>query len=71
MWFYHDDDDVHTSAIDIVSINDFRLKEHSLSSPEQQLSHHLFPKLKNAISVTHFRSNDDVMNEVEDFLNGQ
>ena len=32
---------------------------------------HLFPKLKTAISSTHFRSDDDVIHAVDDFLNGQ
>ena len=32
---------------------------------------HLFPKLKTAISGTHFQSDDDAIHAVDDFLNGQ
>ena len=50
----------------------FKLIEHQPYLPDLAPSDfHLFPKLKTAISSTHFQSNDDVIHEVDDFLNGQ
>ena len=50
----------------------FKLIEHPPYSPDLAPSDfHLFPKLKTAISRTHFQSDDDVIHAVDDFLNGQ
>ena len=50
----------------------FKLIEHPPYSPDMAPSDfHLFPKLKTAISATHFQSDDDVIHAVDDFLNGQ
>ena len=50
----------------------FKLVEHPRYSPDLAPSNfHLFPKLKTAISGTHFQSDDDVIHAVDDFLNGQ
>ena len=50
----------------------FKLIEHPPYSPDLAPSDfHLFPKLKTAISGTHFQSDDDVIQAVDDFLNYQ
>ena len=50
----------------------FKLIKHPPYSPDLAPSDfHLFPKLKTAISGTHFQSDDDVIHAVDDFLNGQ
>ena len=49
-----------------------KLIEHPPYSPDLAPSDfRLFPKLKTAISGTHFQSDDDVIHAVDDFLNGQ
>ena len=58
----------------MAAINDcgFKLIEHPPYLPDLAPSDfHLFPKLKTAISGTHFKSDNDVIHAVEDFLNGQ
>ena len=65
---------VHKSVFAMVAIHDcgFKLIEHPPYSPDLAPSDfHLFPKLKTAISGTHFQSDDDVIHAVDDFLNGQ
>ena len=72
--FHRDNAPVHKSVIAMAAIHDcgFKLIEHPPYSPDLAPSEfHLFPKLKIAISGTHFQSNDDVINAVDDFLNGQ
>ena len=50
----------------------FNLIEHPPYSPDLAPSDfHLFPKLKAAISGTHFQSDDDVILAVDGFLNSQ
>ena len=65
---------VHKSVIAMAAIYDcgYKLIEHPPYSPDLAPSDfHLFPKLKTAISGTHFQSYDDVIHAVDDFLNGQ
>ena len=72
--FHHDNAPVHKSVIAMPAIHDCGLKliEHPPYSPDLAPSDfHLFPKLKTAISGTHFQSDDDVIHAVDDFLNGQ
>ena len=50
----------------------FKLVEHPPYSPDlAPPDFHLFPKLKTAISGTHFQSDDDVIHAIDDFLHGQ
>ena len=72
--FHKDNAPVHKSVIAMAAIHDcgFKLIEHPPYSPDLAPSDfHLFPKLKTAISSTHFQSDDDVIHAVDDFLNGQ
>ena len=72
--FHQDNAPVHKSVIAMAAIHDygFKLVEHPPYSPDLAPSvFHLFPKLKTAISGTHFQSDDDVIHAVDDFLNGQ
>ena len=72
--FHQDNAPVHKSVIAMAAIHDcgFKLIEHPPYSPDLAPSDfHLFPKLKTAISGTHFQSDDDVIHAVDDFLNGQ
>ena len=70
---HQDNAPVHKSVIAMAAIHDcgFKLIEHPFFSPYLAPSDfHLFPKLKTAISGTHFQSDDDVIHAVDDFLNG-
>ena len=72
--FHQDNAPVHKSVIAMAAIHDcgFKLIEHPPYSPDLAPSDfHLFPKLKTAISSTHFQSDDDVIHAVDDFLNSQ
>ena len=72
--FHQDNALVHKSVIAVAAIHDcgFKLIEHPPYSPDLAPSDfHLFPKLKTAISGTHFQSDDDVIHAVDDFLNVQ
>ena len=72
--FHQDNAPVHKSVIAMAAIHDcgFKLIEHPLHSPDLAPSDfHLFPKLKTAISGTHFQSDDDVIHAIDDILNGQ
>ena len=72
--FHQDNAPVHKSVIAMAAIHDcgFKLIEHPPYSPDLAPSDcHLFPKLKTAISGTHFQSDDDVIHAVDDFLDGQ
>ena len=72
--FHHDNAPVHKSVIAMAAIHDcgFKLIEHPPYSPDLAPSDfHLFPKLKTAISGTHFQSDDDIIHVLDDFLNGQ
>ena len=74
MLFHQDNAPVHKSVIAMAAIHDcgFKLIEHPPYAPDlAPLDFHLFPKLKTAISGTHFQSDDDVIHAVDDFLNGQ
>ena len=74
MLFHQDISHVDKSAIAMTVINDFGFKliEHPPYSPVLTPSDfHLFPKLRTAMSGTHFQSDNDVIHAVEDFLNGQ
>ena len=72
--FHQDNASVHMSVIAMAAIHDcgFKMIKHPPYSPDLAPSDfHLFPKLKTAISGTHFQSDDDVIHVVDDFLNGQ
>ena len=72
--FHQDNAPVHKSVIAMAAIHNcgFKLIEHPPYSLDLAPSDfHLFPKLKTAISGTHFQSNDDVIHAADDFLNGQ
>ena len=72
--FRQDNAPVHKAVIAMAAIHDcgFKLIEHPPYSTDMALSDfHLFPKLKTAISGTHFQSDDDVIHAVDNFLNGQ
>ena len=74
VFFHQHNTPVHKSVIAMAAIHDcgFLLIEHPPYSPDLAPSDfHLFPKLKTAISDTHFQSDDDVIHAVDDFLNGQ
>ena len=71
---HQDSASVHKLVIAMAVIYDcgFKLIEHPPYSPDLAPSDfHLFPKLKTAISGSHFQSDDDVIHAVDDFLNGQ
>ena len=72
--FHQDNAPAHKSVVAMAAINDcgFELVQHPPYSPDLAPSDfHLFPKLKKAISGSHFQSDDDVILAVEDFLEGQ
>ena len=72
--FHQGNTPVHKSVIAMAAIHDcgFKLIDHPPNSPDLAPSDfHLFPKLKTAISGTHFQSDDDVIHALDDFLNSQ
>ena len=71
--FHQDNAPVHKSVIAIAAIHNcgFKLIEHPHSPDLAPSDFHLFPKLKTAISGTHFQSDDDVIHAVDDLLNSQ
>ncbi|KAK3102953.1 hypothetical protein FSP39_015246 [Pinctada imbricata] len=71
---HQDNVPVHKSVTDMDAIHDcgFNLIEHPPYSPDLAPSNfHLFPKLKAAISGTHFQSDDDVILAVDGFQTSQ
>ncbi|KAK3101641.1 hypothetical protein FSP39_005107 [Pinctada imbricata] len=73
-FFHQDSAPVHKSVTAVAAIHDcgFNLIEHQPYSPDLAPSDfHLFPKVKEAISGTHFPSDDDVILAVDGFLTSQ
>ena len=71
--FHQDNAPVHKSAIAMAAAHEcrFELLPHPPYSPDLAPSDfHLFPKLKNALSGNHFRSDDDVKAAVQAFFEG-
>ena len=72
--FHQDNAPVHKPVIAMAAIHNcgFKLIGHPPYSPDlAQSDFNLFPKLKTAISGTHFQSDDDIIHATDDFLNGQ
>ncbi|KAK3096062.1 hypothetical protein FSP39_022681 [Pinctada imbricata] len=72
--FHQDNAPVHMSFTAMAAIHDcvFNLIDHLPYSPAlAESDFHLFPKLKAAISGTHFQSDDDVILAVDGFLTSQ
>ena len=66
--FHQDNAPVHKSVIAMAAIHDcgFKSIAHPPYSPDLAPSDfHQFPKLKTAISGTHFQSDDDVIHAVD------
>ena len=69
--FHQDNAPAYTSVIAMSAIEScaFKLLRHPPYSPDFDPSYfHLFPKLKNHLAGTHFRSDDDIMAAVDDFF---
>lgn len=72
--FHQDNAPAHTSVVAMATIHDcgFNLVPHPPYSPDLAPSDfHLFPQLKKALAGRHFRSDDDVITAVEEFLGSQ
>lgn len=72
--FHQDNAPAHKSAVVMAKIHEcgFQLAEHPPYSPDLAPSDfYLFPKIKNELRGRHFKSDDDVIDAVSLFLEGQ
>ena len=74
VFLQQDNAGVHTCkvAVDAVERNGYELKPHPTYSPDLAPSDFfLFPNLKKDIRECHFRSDEEVMTAVEEWVNGK